>query len=150
MRGLFLLQDDAGIDHLQALAFFVNEYGVGVRLGDLVAQVIDHAGIGAEQVLQRARSRGGFAAGAGQDGNTADLVDHLHDLVLVDRGHAEGNILEHFDEDAAQAEHDRRAEGGIVDRADDDFRAQGRHFLHGDAADVGIGLVSLQFFRMVW
>src|SRR5512138_308303 len=48
---LFLLQDDAGIDHFQALTFPIDEYRVGIRLGDFVTQVVDHAGIAAEQIL---------------------------------------------------------------------------------------------------
>ena len=56
---LMLLQDDAGVDHLQALAFLVDEHGVGICFRHFVAQVIDHAGVGANQVCQGTAITGG-------------------------------------------------------------------------------------------
>ena len=45
----------------------------------------------------------------------------------------ERDVLEHFDQDAAQTEGDQLAEHRIGDRADDHFLAAGEHLLHLDA-----------------
>ncbi len=66
----------------------------------------------------------------------ADVVDHFRRVLFGDRQNAEGNVAQHLDEHAAQAEHDQRAEAGIARHADDGFDAGSRHALHRHAFDM--------------
>ena len=64
--------------------------------------------------------------------------------VLAGGREAEGDVLQHLDEDAAEAEGDELAEAGVGDRADDDLLAAGwQHLLHLHAVDLGVGFVAL-------
>ena len=59
----------------------------------------------------------------------AELVDHLPGFVLVEGGDPEDDVVEGLGEDAAEAEHDDRAELGVVEEAGDEFPAAGKHRL---------------------
>ena len=59
----------------------------------------------------------------------AELVDHLPGLVLVEGGDPEDDVVEGLGEDPAEAEHDDRAELGVVEEAGDEFPAAGEHRL---------------------
>ena len=56
----------------------------------------------------------------------------------------EGDVLQDFDENAAEAEGDELAEGAVGDGADDHFLAAGQHLLDLHAGDLGVGLVGLR------
>jgi hypothetical protein len=49
----------------------------------------------------------------------------------------EGDVLHDLDEDAAQAEHQHRAELRVARHAEDDFAAAGAHAFDVDAVDAG-------------
>ena len=66
---------------------------------------------------------------------------HPEGAIHRDRGDPEGHVLQHLDKDPAQAEHDGRAEGGVVDRSADHLGAGGRHLGDQNAVNIGIGLV---------
>ena len=78
-----------------------------------------------------------------------DLFDHRRD-VLGRYGYApQCDVLQHLDENAAQAEHEDGTEGRVAGDADDGLDAWFGHFLHGDALDVlpsenaGYGLICI-------
>ena len=87
-------------------------------------------GIGAADALENLRG--------------GDAVEHRQRVVFCRGRETERDVLEHFDQDAAQAERDQLAEHGIGDRADDDFLSAGEHLLHLDAEQVGLGVVLLR------
>ena len=72
-----------------------------------------------------------------------DAVEHRQGVVLGRGRETEGDVLEHLDQHAAEAEGHQLAERSIGDRADDDFGAAGQHLLDLDAFDLGVGLVLL-------
>ena len=53
------------------------------------------------------------------------LGEHLARVLLVDRTDAERDVLQHFDENAAEADHDHRPELRIPQTADDDLLPRG-------------------------
>ena len=72
-----------------------------------------------------------------------DAVEHRQRIVLGRGREAEGDVLQHLDQHAAEAEGDQLAERAVGDRADDDLGAAGQHLLDLDALDLGVGLVLL-------
>src|SRR5665213_3522573 len=71
-----------------------------------------------------------------------DAVEHRERIIATRRREPERDVLEHFDEHAAQTERHELAEALVADRADDHFlRARGQHLLHLDAADLRAGLI---------
>ena len=59
-------------------------------------------------------------------------------LVDAEGREAEADVLQHFDEHAAQAEHDRRAEHRIVHHAEHGFDAAAHHFADQHAVDLRV------------
>ena len=72
-----------------------------------------------------------------------DAVEHRERVFLGRGREAEGDVLQHLDQHAAEAERHQLAERAVGDRADDDFGAAGQHLLHLDALDLGVGLILL-------
>ena len=72
-----------------------------------------------------------------------DAVEHRQRVLLGRGRQAEGDVLQHFDQHAAEAEGDQLAERAVGDGADDDFCAAHQHLLDLDALDLGVGLVFL-------
>ena len=70
-----------------------------------------------------------------------NAVQHRQRVVLGRGREAEGDVLQYFDQHAAEAEGDQLAERAVGDRADDHLGAAGQHLLHLDALDLGVGLV---------
>ena len=76
------------------------------------------------------------AAHALEDGEAADFADELFRVARLQRDDAEGDVLEHLDHDAAEAEHHHGAELRVRGHADDDLDAGLRHLLDGYAVDL--------------
>ena len=72
-----------------------------------------------------------------------DAVEHRQRVVLGRGREAEGDVLQHFDQHAAEAERHQLAERAVGDGADDDLGAAGQHLLDLDALDLGVGLIFL-------
>ena len=81
------------------------------------------------------------AAHAAQNFGRRDPVDHRERVVAARRRQAKRDVLEHFDQHAAQPESHHLAEARIVRGADDHFLAAGEHLLDFDPGDLGVGLV---------
>ena len=62
----------------------------------------------------------------------------------ADREYTKHDVLEHFDQDPADAEHDHRSELGIDLGADDDLGTRLGHGRDDTPSDVGIGLVTFR------
>ncbi|MNJ60739.1 hypothetical protein D3C77_564950 [compost metagenome] len=60
---------------------------------------------------------------------------------MIKRRQAEADVFQHFDEDAAQAEHDDGAEDRVAVHAHDALHALGRHGRDQHAVDAGSGAV---------
>ncbi len=73
-----------------------------------------------------------------------DAVEHRQRVVLGGGRQAEGDVLQDFDQHAAEAEGDQLAERAVGDGADDDLGAAGQHLLDLDALDLGVRLVLLR------
>jgi hypothetical protein len=118
------------------------EHRVQVQLGDLgeVAHQLAHAhddggeGFAVDRVA---------AAHALEHLGGLDAVEHGLGVLLRGGGQAEGDVLEHFDQHAAQAEGHQLAEAVVGDGADDHLGAALDHLLHLHADDLGVGLVLL-------
>ena len=140
-RGLCVeVDDDAHVGGDRAL--LGREDRVEVELDDLreVADELRHAD---DDVGERVAVDRVAAAHAVQHLRRLDAVEHRQRVVLGRRREAEGDVLQHLDEHAAEAEGDELAEARVGDRADDDLRAALQHLLHLDAVDLGVGLVVL-------
>ena len=109
------------------------------NLGEIRNQrrdAFDHAGQG------RAVDRLG-AAHAAQDLSRLDAVQHRQ-RIRVGRGREpERNVLQDFDQDAAEPEGNEFSERRIGNRADDDFLAEGYHLLNLHAEDFRLRVVLL-------
>ncbi len=70
-----------------------------------------------------------------------DAVEHRQRILVGGGRQTEGNVLEHFDQHAAEAEGHELAERAVGDRTDDDFGAAQQHLLDLDAFDLGIGFI---------
>ena len=106
-------------------------------VGDEPRHVLDHR---RERVaIDRIRT-----ADALEDLRRRDAVEHRQRVVLRRGRKTERDVLEHFDQDAAQTEGDQLAEHGIGDRADDHLLAAGEHLLHLDAENVRLRVVLLR------
>ena len=81
------------------------------------------------------------AAHAAQDLRRRDAVQHRQRIFVGGGREAEGDVLQHFDQDAAEAEGHQLAERRIGHRADDDFLAAGQHLLHLHAENLRLGVV---------
>ena len=64
-----------------------------------------------------------------------ELVNEGQGLLLPDRDWREGDVAQNFDMDAAEPDHQHRAESGIPRDAEDDFAPRRRHRLDQDAVD---------------
>src|SRR6266446_2532091 len=71
----------------------------------------------------------------------AYAVEHRQCVVLGGGSETEGDVLQHLDQHAAEAERHELAERAVGDGADDDLGAAGQHLLDLDAFDLGVGFV---------
>src|SRR5207245_7556414 len=101
-------------------------------------------GIGCDQlrhVLDHLRKRVAIdwmrTAHAREDLRGGDAIQHRQRIGLRRGRETERDVLEHFDEDAAETERDELAEDRIGDRADDYFLAAGEHLLRSEERRVG-------------
>ena len=83
-------------------------------------------------------------ADALEDLRGGDAIQHRQRIGLRRGRETERDVLEHFDEDAAETERDELAEDRIGDRADDYFLAAGEHLLHLHAEHVRRRVVLLR------
>ena len=91
------------------------------------------------------RSTGSRAAHALEHLGGLDAVEHRERVLARRRREPERDVLEHFDQHAAEPERDELAEARIGDGADDHFLRAGRqHLLHLHAADVRAGVIVLR------
>ncbi len=72
-----------------------------------------------------------------------DAVEHRQGIVPGCGRETEGNVLQHLDQHAAEAERHQLAERAVGDGADDDLGAAGQHLLDLDALDLGVSLILL-------
>ncbi len=91
-------------------------------------------------------SAGCLAACAFEDRLAAQPVDHPARVAAGQWRDAELHVLQDLDEDAAEADRDRRAEGRVLGHAEDQLAPALDHLLNEDAADlcaavVGAGVV---------
>ena len=92
---------------------------------------------------QRRAVHGLRSAHAAQDLSRLDAVQHRQGVFIGGGRQPEGDVLQHLDQNAAEAEGDQLAEGRIGHRADDDFLAAGQHLLNLHAENLGLGVVFL-------
>jgi len=140
---LLLLEDDTGIDNLEALALLVEHDGVGISLSNLVLKVVDELRDTRHDLTESLNVARLLTTSTLEDGEGLDLRKHLVGSVDRERSHTEGNILENLDEDTTHTVHDGGTEGSIIDRANDDLLAKRSHLLDADTVDVGVSLVLL-------
>ena len=76
---------------------------------------------------------GGMTAKAREEGVGGYRLDHGPRFGRVEEGGAEGDVLEGFDEDAADPEHDDQAEDGVALHAEDGLNTTRDH-VGGEAA----------------
>ena len=105
--------------------------------------LLDELGELEEGVFELLDIGGLLASVAIEDGEALDFVDHAAGVPPGEGDDAEGDVLEDFDHDAAEAEHEDGPELGVLGHADDDLRAGAGHALYGYAFDDGVGLVGI-------
>jgi hypothetical protein len=120
-----------------------SEHRIQVHLGDLgkVGDELRHVPDHRRQRLAIHRLR---AAHTLQHVGGGNAVEHRQRFVVGCRRQAERDVLQHFDQHAAQTERDELAERGIGHRADDDLLSTAHHLLHLDAEQVGLLVVLLR------
>ena len=135
------IDDDADVGRDRAVLGGEDRVQVHLRdfriVGDELRHVLDH-------LRERVAIDRIGAADALEDLRGGDAVEHRQRIVLGRGRETERDVLEHFDQDAAETEGDQLAEHRIGDRADDHFLAAGEHLLHLDAENVGLGVVLLR------
>ncbi|MNN03070.1 hypothetical protein D3C81_1157460 [compost metagenome] len=144
LRGTVLLRLRREVHHNPHVggdgAVLAGEHRVQVQLGNLrkigdqLRHALDHAG-------QRLAVGRVGAAHALEHLGGGNAVQHRQRILIGGRRHAEGDVLEHFHQHAAQAEGHQLAERRVGHGADDDFLAARDHLLHLHADDFGIGVV---------
>ncbi len=72
-----------------------------------------------------------------------DAVEHRQRVFAGRGSEAEGDVLQHLDQNSTEAEGDQLAERRIGDRTDDDLLPAGEHLLHLDAKELRLGIVFL-------
>ena len=85
------------------------------------------------------RSTRASPARAFEQGVGLRAPEHLHGLLGGDRREVERDVLHHLDENAAQAEHQHRAELRVAGHAQDHLAAARAHLLDVDAVDARVG-----------
>jgi hypothetical protein len=119
------------------------EDGVEIHLGDFRVvgdeprHVLDHRG-------ERCAIDRIGAAHAFENLRRGDAVEHRQGVFFTGRREAERDVLEHFHEDAAEAERHQLAEHRIGHRADDHFLAAAQLLLHLDAEQRRLRVVLLR------
>ena len=116
------------------------EYRVEIHFGDLW-KIGDQPGDVDDDVGDGVAIGRIAAADAFEHFMGLDAVQHRQRVLPAGRRQPEGDVLENFDQHAAQAERDQLAERSVGDRADNDLLASEQHLLDLDAFDPGIGLV---------
>ena len=130
--------DEDGVDGEGAVG--ADEEGVEVEAFDGVGVGGGEEGEAEEGGREGVEVGGGLAAEAGEDGEGRDFLDHGPRLGLVEGSGAESHVLEGFDEDAAESEHDDRAEHGVALNTEDGLDAPRHHGGDEAAIDRRVGL----------
>ncbi len=109
------------------------------KIGDQLRDVLDDLG-------QRLPVDGVGPAHALQDLRALDALQHRSCFRPRCRREAEGDVLHHLDQHAAETEGHQLAEARVGDRADQDFLRAGRrqHLLHLDAVDARLLVVGFR------
>ena len=131
--------DDQRVDDVRPSPA-VDDDRVEVDLGDQVGVVGGKARQRGDQL-----GEGGASAGLAPrtpSSRAAPLSSPIsrERLVGADRHRREDDIAQHLDMDAAEPDHQHRAEIGVAGDAEDDFDAGRRHLLHEHALDRGTGM----------
>ena len=95
-----------------------------------------------DQVGERVARHGLAAAHALQHLCRLDAVEHGERILLRRGGEAEGDVLQHLDQHAAEAERHQLAKARVGHGADDHLLPAGEHLLHLHAVDLGVRLVA--------
>jgi hypothetical protein len=135
--GGLIAQDHPRVD--RGCAAFRHDQWVDVELGHLALQAHQQP-VPAADLQQHVDQRVGIdracSARAGEQRRTAQLREHRARIVGVDRRQAEGDVFQDLDEDAAETDHDHRAEMSIRIAADHDLLAARCHLLDQPAVDA--------------
>ena len=131
MRTSAAIASDLGREHRIEI-HLGNFREVGDELRDVDDDVGDRIAVG-----------GIAAAHAFQHLMGLDAVQHRQRILLGRGREAEGDVLQHLDQHAAEPERHQLAERAVGHRTDDDFLAAQQHLLHLDAFDLGVRLVFL-------
>ena len=99
------------------------------------------------QLRQRRNIRLRRAAKSIEQRRRLQLRQHRGGLRRTHRRGAIDHIPEQFRGDAAKTDHDHRAEGGVLQGADDDLDALFRHRADQHALDLGLGPLPLRAFE---
>src|SRR6476620_6353543 len=121
------LQLDQRIRRHHTSTLFHHEQRIYIELRHVVLHIDSERGEPHDRIGERLEIGRRPAANSREHGIALDLRDHL---ACDRRRHGrepERDVLQHFGEDAAQAEHHRRTEQRIVGNAEDDFGAAARH-----------------------
>ena len=116
---------------------------VQVHLGDF-GEVADQFADTDDQLGQGLTIDGFAAAHALEHLGSLDAVEHRQGVVARRRGEAEGDVLQHLDQHAAEPEGHQLAEAAVGHRADDHLLPALEHLLHLHTDDAGVGLVLLR------
>ncbi len=119
---------------------FRREHRVQIHLGNF-GEVRDEVRDAFDQRCQRFAIHRLGAAHPFQDLGGGNAVQHRPRVLARGGREAEGDVLQHLDQHAAQTEGDQLAEGRIRHRADDHFLAAAEHLLHLHAEQGGLGIV---------
>src|SRR4051812_10294262 len=105
---------DQRVRRLHALAFFHDEQRIDVELGKRVFQIDRERREPHDRVGERLDVAVRLASCPREQRIAFDLLDHLASDRKRDGREPERDVLQHFGEDAAETEHDRRPEQRIV------------------------------------
>src|SRR2546428_8093159 len=128
-RGSTRDEAHAGVDGARRGAVRTGEQRIDVHLLDLGA-LGRHLGQTQEGLHEKRLVHRRRSARPGEQGVAADPAPHLACLDVGDRQDAEHHVLQHLDEDAAQAEHQDGAQLRIARHAQDRLAAPAHHLLH--------------------
>ena len=140
-RPVVEIDDDAHVGGNRVL--LGGEHRVEIELDDF-GEVADELRYLDDDVGQRVAGDRIAAAHALEHLIGLDAVEHRQRVVLARGREAEGNVLQHLDQHAAEAERHQLAERAVGDGTDNDLGAAGQHLLDLDAIDLGVGFIFLR------
>ena len=117
------------------------QHGIEVDLPNL-GEIADQLGNVDDDVRKRLSIHGLGPSHAVEHFGGLDAVEHRASVLHGGGRQPEGDVLEHFDQHAAQTESHQLAEAGVGDGPDDDFLSlAGHHLLNLDAFDARVRFV---------